>query len=186
MRKVATLIMRFLIFLIVFVLINTVQLEESTKHPFEQFGRYEQSEDISKEYFYSTTIHATWSKAIELCELFGMNLLTFNDTKEEENFREKFASFFEGRDSYIFIGANTTEARSKTNWNWINGEKLNFDIKWASNQPHPTADNELCLSLDEANPLLYHDIACDEKCPFVCQEEWHYKKIKVKVSGSEL
>lgn len=185
MRKVAkNLKMKFFIFVAFWPLIFS--LEESTKHPFEHLGSYQQSDDVSKEYFYSGNVHATWLKAAELCELFGMKLLTFNDTKEEENFRTKFESFFNGRDSFIFIGANTTESGTKTNWNWINGEKINFDIKWGKKQPNADENNEFCLCFDEAKPLLYHDISCEEHCPFVCHEEWHYKKMKVKVSGSAI
>lgn len=174
--------MNFFVFTIVFL---PIICASDSSHPFVHFGSYQHSDDISKEYFYSGNIHASWSKAVELCELFGMNLLTFNDSKEEENFRDKFSSYFDGRDSFIFIGANTTESRSKTNWYWTNGEKLNYEIKWGESQPNQDVSNEFCLSFDEANPLVYHDMVCDDKCPFVCHEEWHLKKMKVRVSGRE-
>lgn len=153
---------------------------QSEKHPFEHLGSYEASNESTKEYFYSGEVHASWMKAAELCEIFGMKLLTFDDGKEEENFREKFAAFFDGRDAFIFIGANTTQAGSRTEWKWLSGAKIDFDIKWGEKQPNAANLGESCLSFDEANPLLYHDMGCELVYPFVCKESWVVKPMKVK------
>lgn len=160
------------------ILPSRQQQEDSLKHPFEYIGNYNSSTERSKEYFYSGDVHASWQKAAELCELFGMKFIKFDDAKEENNFREKFSTFFNGREFFVLVSANTSESGSTTNWNWISGDKINFDIKWGEGQPN--ADEE-CLSFDEADPLLYHDVNCEDKYPFLCHQEWIIKQIRVKV-----
>ncbi|KAG5669808.1 hypothetical protein PVAND_000101 [Polypedilum vanderplanki] len=170
-----------LILLFTLCFASSIQLEAQENHPFEHIGTYEASNDNStKEYFYSGDIYASWMKAMELCELFGMKLLTFDDAKEDENFRKSFVSFFANREAFIYIGANTTQPGSRTEWNWINGEKINFDIKWGEKQPDESSKEEFCLTFDENDPLVYHDMGCKDVLPFVCKESWKIKNIKVK------
>lgn len=154
--------------------------EEVIKHPFTHVGNYEVANETVIKYFYSGDIHASWQKAVELCEIFEMQLTIFKDEKEEKNFREKFAKFFNGRDSFIFLGANTTTGGTKNNWQWMNGEKIKFDMQWGEGQPNNDENKEFCLCFDESDPLLYHDISCTEEYPFVCQEIWNYERILVK------
>jgi hypothetical protein len=148
------------------------------KHPFIHLGDYEATNESMVKYFYSGDIHASWQKAVELCEIFEMQLTIFKDAEEDEYFRENFSSFFDGRDAFIFIAANTTAPGR--NWKWMNGEKINFDISWGEKQPNNEGNKEFCLCFDESNPLLYHDISCNEKYPFVCQEEWTFERVPVK------
>lgn len=150
------------------------------KHPFTLIGKYEIANETVKNYFYSGNVHASWEMAREVCKIFEMQLISFKNPMEEENFRGKFGKFFKGRDSFIFIGANTSTPGSKNNWKWLNGEKLNFDIVWGENQPNNDGNRESCLCFDENDPLLYHDISCKEKYPFVCEEVWNYERILVK------
>lgn len=165
------------------LLVPVISSESSsiTKHPFIHVGNYEAANETVTKYFYSGNIHASWEMAVELCKIFNMQLTTFKHTKEEKSFREKFAKFFNGRDSFVLLGANTTTAGSKSNWKWMDGEKLNFELKWADDQPNNEGNREFCLSLDENDPLLYHDVSCIEKYPFVCKEIWTYERILVKI-----
>lgn len=170
-----------LLLLLVPVISHCERSPSITKHPFIHVGNYEVANETVIKYFYSGNVHASSEMAMELCKIFDMQLLTFKDTKEEKSFRENFAKFFDGRDSFILIGANTTSAGSKTNWKWMNGEKLNFELKWSADQPNNEGNQEFCLCLDENDPLVYHDISCTEKYPFVCKEIWTYERILVKV-----
>lgn len=173
--------MKFLV--IIFILFKFIQSESTSaviKHPFIHIGDFEVKNELLKKYFYSGDIHASLEKAVELCDLFGMKIVTFKNSEEDEKFREKFASFFDGRDYFIFLGANTTRPGSKVEWKWFDDEKINFEITWDESQPNNAENKEFCLSLDEANPLLYHDVNCADKYPFVCEENWIYKQVLVK------
>lgn len=173
--------MKFLV--ILFILINFFCGESAStaiKHPFIHIGDFEVKNELLKKYFYSGDIHASWSKAVELCELFDMKIVTFKKSDEDKNFREKFSSFFDGRAYFIFLGANTTRPGSKNDWKWISGENINFELSWGDNQPNNDENKESCLCMDEADPLLYHDISCSEKYPFVCEENWIYETVLVK------
>lgn len=170
------------VFLLLSLLVFSSSQENSSiiKHPFINIGSYEVANETVIKYFYSSDIHASWSKAVELCKIFEMQLVIFKDDAEEKNFKEKFGKFFAGRDSYIFIGANTTKPGSKTEWKWTNGEKINYELKWGETEPSNTGNKEFCLCFDENDPLLYHDISCEVEYPFVCQEIWNYERILVK------
>jgi hypothetical protein len=173
--------MKFLI--ILFILFKFIHSESTSgviKHPFIHIGDFEVNNETLRKYFYSDDVHASWAKSVELCELFEMKIVTFKNAEEDKKFRESFASFFDGRPYFIFVGANTTRPGSKNDWKWINGEKINFDITWGENQPNNEENKEFCLCMDEADPLVYHDISCTEKYPFVCEENWIYERILVK------
>lgn len=170
-------------FIVLFLIIKLVQCKNSStiiKHPFIHIGDFEVENESLKKYFYSGDIHASWAKAVELCELFEMKLATFKTAEEDKSFREKFSSYFNGRDYFIFIGAKTNRPGSKNDWKWMNGAKINFELSWGENQPNNDGNKENCLCMDEADPLLYHDINCNEKYPFVCEENWIYEKNLVK------
>ena len=173
--------MKLLVLLLLLPVISHCECPSTTKHPFIHIGNFEVANETVIKYFYSGNIHASSEMALELCKIFEMQLTTFKDTKQEKSFRTNFAKFFNGRDSFVVLGANTTTAGSKTNWKWVNGEKLNFELLWGDDQPNNEGNEEFCLCLDETDPLLYHDISCKEKYPFVCKEVWTYEKKLVKV-----
>lgn len=82
-------------FIVLFLIIKFAQCKNSTtviKHPFVHIGDFEVENESVKKYFYSGDIHASWAKAVELCELFEMKLVTFKNEQEDKSFREKFSS----------------------------------------------------------------------------------------------
>lgn len=172
--------MKFLVALFILKFIHGESTSAVIKHPFIHIGDLEVNNETLRKYFYSGDVHASWEKAVELCELFEMKILTFKSSDEDKMFREKFAAFFDGRAYFIFVGANTTRPGSKSDWKWISGEKINFELTWEENQPNNDGNKENCLCMDEADPLVYHDISCSEKYPFVCEENWIYERNLVK------
>lgn len=99
--------------------------------------------------------------ARSVCQSYEMDLMTLDSKQEYDDFMNaiviKASSLV---DQWYTMGAFTTVKGTKDNWRWSRtGNKINFDINWAPNEPDG-AKNNLCLTMLNTPRFIFFDSPC--------------------------
>lgn len=106
-----------------------------------------------------------------------MDVLSLDSEDEADHFLrlcQKKSEFFE---ICTYVGGITNTSFGSDGWFWWNsGERINFQIDWAENEPNFGSNHEYCLSIvqmDDTKAMKFNDMPCsgpyDRK--FICQHK---------------
>ena len=115
----------------------------------------------------------TWANVRSVCKSFGLDIGSF-DTLEELNalidMAKKQVPTLSG--SY-HVGGVTLTPKSPNDWFWVTtGEKIEYQLPWASGQPDTFKGVQYCLRIIVPG-YTFDDFDCDHasgSIKFVCQD----------------
>ncbi len=126
------------------------------------------TDDRYGDHFYAfCTEELDWVGAQEVCEEAGMNLLTVNDSAEEE-WAQGLAVSYDGEGYGWWMGLNDRENEGE--FVWVSGEAVTY-TNWDGGEPNDANGGEDCASLLHWDVYDYqwNDLPCDVTIPFVCE-----------------
>ncbi|XP_030267216.1 ladderlectin-like isoform X2 [Sparus aurata] len=106
----------------------------------------------------------TWVEAERYCLRFGTNLASVH-SQEEYEFVQEVVRGTTGRFPQAWLGAN--DAVKDGAWLWSDGSKF-YDGFWAEFEPNNYMSKERCVVMNLSAFLLWGDVSCDLRRPFVC------------------
>ena len=127
-----------------------------------------------KSYYSSRDLKLHWIEAFALCRTFNMDLVELPTEAEADYFLKLCAqksSDLNGK--YFHIGASYAGLGLNEYYWMTTGQRINYTLQWAPNQPDNRNGIEYCLSVkSQPGNFMFNDINMDtttDKWKFICQ-----------------
>lgn len=117
---------------------------------------------------------ANWMDARCFCKTFDMDLVTFNNYYEWNEFVKKASAKRRFFDKWTHVGGISKIRDNGKDWYWVStNEKIPFTMQFATGQPNNYLGRQNCLGISkEELTFEFQDIDChgrfEEK--FICQK----------------
>lgn len=126
-----------------------------------------------KVFYIPRFLRSRWSGARSICKTYGMDIATFETSKQMIAVSEMCTKNSEKiTTGAAHVGATTLTGGSKTDWYWVTtGEKISYSIKWLPFEPNNVGGAEQCLLIG-GEEFLYNDINCNgpNEYQFICEK----------------
>lgn len=122
------------------------------------------------------------------CHRNGMEYLSLETKKEEQNFLKLCSNESGQFDNFNFLGGTSDRVSSNSGWYWIStGKPVNYKLQFNAGEPNNHLGEELCLSTnkDAPNRCGFNDVQCAKlevphpnyfnyRTRILCQEHFVY------------
>lgn len=125
-----------------------------------------------KVFYLPRIFQSSWTGVRPICMAYGMDFVSLETAHEHDRFLEICKNNAAVFPAAVHVGAMTKVLKSPNEWFSVNsGNRITYQINWASGQPKNDAGNEYCLHLKKVNNnFVFHDAHCTNLVHnFVCQ-----------------
>ncbi len=106
----------------------------------------------------------TWSAGRTVCQTYGYDLTTVNDSDENIWMVDVAYIIYFGK---WWTGYN--DVASEGSWVWANGETTTY-TNWHSGEPNNVGSGEDCMQLGRFGSYTWNDEPCDSPFHYICEE----------------
>lgn len=127
----------------------------------------------SKTFYLPRYMKLTWPAVRSVCKSYGMDIGTFDTLDELNAFISMGRNHVPKLGGSYHVGAVTLTPKSPNDWFWVTtGEKINYQLPWASGQPDTHRGVQYCLRIILPD-YTFDDFDCDHvsgSIGFLCQD----------------